>query len=260
MTASPPLAFLGHSPAIQQVREKLQLAGQLDLPVLLLGETGTGKGLAAHLIHQSGRRCNRPLIHLDRSSLPAFLLDVERVVQEQEAGATTNPPRPGLVEQVQGSTLLLDEVGELTPEEQTQLLYLLNCRPAEAISLAQDLILDVQVIATSHHHLVQAMEKGTFRADLYYRLHGFPLTLPSLRQRREDIPLLARHFLAQSAAQLHQPPCRLSPVALELLLSHHWPGNVRELRHCLEQAAPLATGGQIGPQHLWHHENRKEIP
>ncbi len=246
-----PTAFLGHSPAIQQIREKLQLAGQLDLPVLLTGEMGTGKGLAAHLIHQGGPRRDRPLIRLRRGSLPAFLLDAERVVQEQEAGATTNPPRPGLVAQAQGSTLLLDEVGELTPEEQTQLLYLLNCRPAESIILAQDLILDVQVIATTHHHLVQAMEEGTFRADLYYRLHGFPIQLPPLRQHPDDISLLAEHFLAQSAAQLQRQPCRLSPQALELMLGYSWPGNVRELRHCLEQAAVTAADGQIEPHHLW---------
>lgn len=247
-------AFLGRSPAIQQVREKLQLAGQLDLPVLLTGEPGTGKSLAAHLIHQGGPRRSRPLIRLRRGSLPAFLLDAERVVQEQESGATTNPPRPGLVEQAQGSTLLLAEVGEFTPEEQTQLLYLLNCWPAEAMGFAQDLILDVQVITTTHHNLVQAMEESTFRADLYYRLHGFPLTLPPLRQHREDLPLLARHFLAQRAAQLHQSPCRLSPLALEALLVHDWPGNVRELRQCLEQAAALAVAGQIELRHLWANE------
>ncbi len=139
-------------------------------------------------------------------------------------------------------------------EEQVQLLYLLNCRPAESIILAQDLILDVQVIATTHHHLVQAMEEGTFRADLYYRLHGFPIQLPPLRQHPEDIPLLAHHFLARSAAQFQRQPCRLSPVAMERMLRYPWPGNVRELKHCLEQAATLAMAGQIEPQHLWADE------
>lgn len=246
-----PLAFLGHSPAIQRLRERLGHAVGSRQEVLLTGEPGTGKRLAAHLIHQAGPRRDRPLIRLRRDSLPAFLLEIHRHLSEQQPGDEP-APRPGTwISTVQGSTLLLEDVDEWSDEEQRQITGILRCRTTEKIGGVQDLELDIQIIATTGTDLEPAVRAGRFWPDLYYRLHGFPIELPPLRDHREDIPLLAGHFLAQLAAQLQQPPRRLSPVALELLLSHPWPGNVRELQHCLERATLLATAGQIEPHHLW---------
>lgn len=248
---TPSLAFLGQSPSIQRLRERLGHAIGTSQEVLLTGEPGTGKHLAAVLLHQQGTRRDRPLIRLRRGSLPAFLMEIRRHLSEQQPDDRP-VSRPGTwISTVQDSTLLLEDVDEWSKEEQRSLTGILRCRTTEKMGGVQALELDIQIIATTGTDLEPAVRAGRFWPDLYYRLHGFPIVLPPLRDHREDIPLLAEHFLAQLAAQLQQTPRRLSPTALEVLLAHPWPGNVRELRHCLERATGLATEGQIEPCHLW---------
>lgn len=260
MTPIRPLVLLGQSPAIQRLRKRLGQAVNSGQEVLLIGEPGAGKRLAAALVHQAGPRRDRPLIRLDRGSLAGFQMEIHRHLSEQ-------PPedrqrcRPGTwISTIQGSTLLIEDVGDWSDEEQRSLTGILRCRTEEKIGGFQDLEFDLQIIATTRPGLEAAVQAGRFWPDLYYRLNGFPVEVPPLRDHREDLPLLAYEFLAQIGEQTQQIPRRLTPVAMELLLCHHWPGNVRELRHCLEQAAALATEGQIEPHHLWHHENRKETP
>jgi len=251
MTTIPhPVVFLGHSPAIQQIKQQLQEVAPTLLTVLLLGETGTGKGVAARALHQGSRRRARNFVHLDCSSLPPSLLDSELFGHERGAFTSALCQKPGRIEPAQGGTLFLDEIGELPLEGQTRLLRLLQDRIVERVGSSRPLSLDVRVVAATNRDLAQAVKEGAFRADLYYRLHVFPVTLPPLRERLEDIPLLAEYFLGQIADQLGQPPARLSPAALELLMAHSWPGNVRELEHSLQRAVVLARGGQIQPEHL----------
>ena len=246
-----PKAFLGQSPAIQRLREQVEDAAHSGLEVLLTGEMGTGKRLAAVLLHQQGPRRDRPLIRLRRGNLAIFLEQARRHAYEQHPGSGSQPPLSPWFQTVQGSTLLLEDVGEWSDEEQRGITGILRCRTKEKVGDLQDLEVDVQIIATTRTDLEPAVRAGRFWPDLYYRLHGFPIVLPPLRDHREDIPLLAEHFLAQLAAQLQRQPCRLSPQALERMLRYQWPDNVRELRHCLEQAALLAVDGQIEPHHLW---------
>jgi formate hydrogenlyase transcriptional activator len=260
MTPVRPPTLLGQSLALQRLRERLRHAADSRQEVLLTGEPGAGKRLAAQLIHQAGPRRDRPLIRLRRDTLAAFLREIHRHLSEQPP-EDRQMSRPGTwISTVQGSTLLLEDVGEWSKEEQRLLTGILRCRTQERFGGIQDLELDIQLIATTRTDLEPAVRAGRFWADLYYRLHGFPVAVPPLRDHREDLPLLACEFLAQIGEQTRQVPRRLSPVALELLLCHHWPGNVRELRHCLEQAAALATEGQIEPRHLWAQANQAPNP
>ena len=229
---------------------QLQEVAPTELTVLLLGETGTGKGVAARALHQWSSRPHQPFVHLDCSSLPPSLLDSELFGHEKGAFTGASLQRKGRIEQAQGGTLFLDEIGELPLEAQARLLRLLQDRLIERVGGTQPLHLDVRVIAATHRDLSQAVKEGTFRQDLYYRLNVFPVCMPSLRERQEDIPLLAEHFLRQMARQLQQPVCSLSPAGLQALQAHIWPGNVRELEHLLQRAVVLARGGEILPEHL----------
>jgi len=242
--------LLGESPALEAARHQLQDVAPTDLSVLLLGETGTGKGVAARALHQWSQRRHQPFVHLDCSSLPPSLIDSELFGHEKGAFTGASLQRKGRIEQAQGGTLFLDEIGELPLDAQVRLLRLLQDRQIERVGGTGPLRLDVRVIAATHRDLDQAVKEGTFRQDLYYRLHVFPVQLPALRERPEDIPLLAEHFLAQMKHQLHASPPRLSPAGLQALQAHSWPGNVRELEHLLQRSAVLARGGQIQPEHL----------
>jgi transcriptional regulator with GAF, ATPase, and Fis domain len=231
---------------MQKTINQLREVAPTDVTVLLLGETGTGKGVAARALHQWSRRCHGPFVHLDCGSLPQTLLESELFGHEKGAFTGAIALRKGRIEQAQGGTLFLDEIGELPLESQTRLLRLLQDRQIARIGGEQSLAVDMRVIAATHRDLDQAVKAGTFREDLYYRLKVFPVQLPALRERPEDIPLLAAHFLSQ----MPSPPPRLSPAGLQALQGHAWPGNVRELEHLLQRAAILAKGGEIRPEHL----------
>ena len=224
--------LLGHSAALQEARYQLQEVASTDLTVLLLGETGTGKGVAARALHQWSSRPHRSFVHLDCSSLPPSLIDSELFGHEKGAFTGASLQRKGRIAPAQGGTLFLDEIGELPLDAQARLLRLLQDRLIERVGGSQPLHLDVRVIAATHRDLAQAVKDGTFRQDLYYRLHVFPVHLPALRERQEDIPLLAGHFLAEMKHQLAQPPPRLSPAGLQALQAHAWPGNVRGWSTC----------------------------
>ncbi|MCC7265310.1 MAG: sigma-54-dependent Fis family transcriptional regulator [Candidatus Latescibacteria bacterium] len=235
---------------MQRVLQQLQEVATTPLTVLLLGETGTGKGVAARTLHQWSRRRHQPFVHLDCGSLPQTLLESELFGHEKGAFTGASTPRRGRIEQAQGGTLFLDEIGELPLESQTRLLRLLQDRQIERVGGSQTIPVDVRVVAATHRDLAKAVPQGSFREDLYYRLKVFPIEIPPLRKRPEDIPHLADHFLGQMKDLHPQLPPRLGPAGLQALQAHNWPGNVRELEHLLQRAAVLARGGEIRPEHL----------
>jgi two-component system nitrogen regulation response regulator GlnG len=220
------------------------------LNVLVTGETGTGKELVARALHRESPRSNRPFIALNTAAIPSELLESE--LFGHEAGAFTGATRRhvGRFEQADGGTLFLDEIGDMPPALQTRLLRVLAEGEFFRVGGRELIRVDVRVIAATHQPLESLVADGRFRADLLHRLDVVRLRLPPLRERREDVPLLASRFLAAAAQKLHAPAKRLSPAALERLQAHDWPGNVRELENLCWRLAALAPGASLGVRDL----------
>jgi PAS domain S-box-containing protein len=231
---------LGESPAWRATMELVRRVAAVPTTVLLLGESGTGKELVARAIHQLGPR--RTLIKLNCAAVPANLLESELFGHERGAFTGATVQRIGRFEQAAGGTLLLDEVGELPLEAQAKLLRVLQEREFERVGGARTLPCTARIIAATNRDLAALVAAGRFRADLYHRLSVFPITLPPLRARRPDIPLLAAHFLRKLERKLARPLRGFGPASERRLLAHGWPGNVRELENVVERAALLADG------------------
>jgi transcriptional regulator with GAF, ATPase, and Fis domain len=234
--------MIGQSPAMRQLLDDLQRVAPTDATVLIGGETGTGKELAARAVHHLSGRKNRPLIKVNCAALPAQLIESELFGHEKGAFTGATERRIGKFELAHGGTIFLDEIGELPLELQAKLLRVLQEHEVERIGGRHPIRLDIRVIAATNRDLPAEARAGRFRPDLYYRLNTFPLRLPPLRERREDIPRLAEHFAGQYARKMGKPVRGLSPKMTECLLRHDWPGNVRELEHVIEQAVILSTG------------------
>lgn len=213
--------------------------------MLLLGETGTGKELLARAVHEGSPRHNKPFIRVNCAALPGGLVESELFGHERGAFTGASAQRPGRFELANGGTLFLDEIGEMPLEAQAKLLRVLQDGMVDRIGSTTSVPVDVRIVAATNAQLEDAIKKGTFRADLYYRLHVFTVSVPPLRERQEDIPLLADHFLAQAAARLRRGPLRLSRQLMERLMNYSWPGNVRELQNLIDRAAILTTGGIV---------------
>jgi DNA-binding NtrC family response regulator len=246
----PASEFVGESPALRQVQQQLAQVAPTDVNVLILGETGTGKGLAARLVHRLSPRQDQPFIQVNCGALPAGLVESELFGHEKGAFTSAVARQLGKVELAQGGTLFLDEIGDLPLDAQVKLLHLLEERTFERVGGRQTLAADVRVVAATNRDLPQRIAAGTFRADLYYRLQGFEVRLPPLRQRREDIALLALYFMTRVAAHLDKDVTALSPPALAALQRYDWPGNVRELQHAVERAVVVCQGTAIRPEEL----------
>lgn len=215
--------------------------------MLLLGESGTGKELAAQALHRLSPRRDRPFVPLDCSGLPETLFESELFGHEKGAFTGATQRKAGLVELADGGTLFLDEIGDLPLTQQVKLLRLLETGTYRRVGGVETLRSDFRLVAATHRDLQRMVEDGTFRRDLYYRISAFPVRLPPLRERREDLPLLVAHLLERLAPQRK---VRLSPEAMARLMKHDFPGNVRELRNLLERALLLADGELIEPRHL----------
>jgi two-component system response regulator GlrR len=242
--------LLGTSAQIERVRERIARVARSDATVLLLGESGTGKEVAARMIHALSARADHRFVAINCGALPADLLESELFGHVRGAFTGAVRDKEGLIAAARGGTLFLDEIGDAPPQVQVKLLRVLQEREMVPVGATAPQSVDVRVIAATHRDLRAAVDRGAFREDLFYRLHVVPIELPPLRERREDIPLLAELFLAQVASRHHLASAHLSSEALQILRAHDWPGNVRELANVVEAAALLAVDGVLRPQHV----------
>ena len=242
--------LVGASPAMQEVFKQISLVAPTDLPVLVMGETGTGKELAARAIHAYSPRHGKPFLAASLGSLAPSVIESELFGHVRGAFTGATADRPGLFTLAAGGTLFLDEIGETPADIQVKLLRALENREAAPVGSAVPQPLDVRVVAATNRDLTAAIAAGTFREDLYHRLHVFPIRLPPLAARGDDIDTLATHFLARHAAGSGRTPPAVAPEFRAALRGRAWPGNVRELKHAVEYAAVVARGGTLRPTHL----------
>ena len=247
-TATDAALLVGSSPPMQEVFKQISLVAPTELPVLITGETGTGKDLAARAIHAHSPRRHRPFVATSLGALAPSVIESELFGHVRGAFTGATADRPGLFAIADGGTLFLDEIGEAPLDLQVKLLRALETREVTPVGAAAPRKLDVRVIAATNRDLVAAIAAGTFREDLYHRLHVFPIHMPPLAARRDDIDTLAAHFLARQAAGRATPT--ISEAFRVALRSRPWPGNVRELKHSIEYAAVVARGGMLRPEHL----------
>jgi two-component system nitrogen regulation response regulator GlnG len=241
-------ALIGRHPRMQEVYKTIGRIAASDVTVLLRGESGTGKELVARAIHHYSRRAGRPFVAVSSAAIPGTLLESELFGHERGAFTDAKERKLGKLELAHGGTLFLDEIGDMPPELQTKLLRALQERTIERVGGQESLRIDVRVLAATNRDLETMMREGRFREDLFYRLNVVTVTLPPLRERRRDVPLLVEHLLAKYATELGERA--VAPEALDRLVGHDWPGNVRELENVVQRAMVMATSGVILPEHL----------
>jgi two-component system response regulator HydG len=239
--------IIGKDPKMQVIYKLIEDIAPTDATVIIQGESGTGKELVARAIHRQSARNNKPFVVINCSAYPATLLESELFGHEKGAFTGAIRQKSGRFEQAHGGTVFLDEIGEIAPSAQIKLLRVLQTHKFERLGGEKTLNVDVRVIAATNKDLLQEVKKGDFREDLYYRLNVIPVYLSTLNERRNDIPLLARHFLRRFAADQNKKIEEFSPEAMRLLLDYPWPGNVRELENTVEHATVLAKGRRIEP-------------
>jgi formate hydrogenlyase transcriptional activator len=237
--------IIGRSQTLQEVLRRVEQVAPTDATVLIQGETGTGKELIARAIHGRSRYRDRPLVKVNCATLPAGLVESELFGHEKGAFTGAVSRKIGRFELADGGTIFLDEIGELPLELQAKLLRVLQEGEFERVGGAHTITVNVRVIAATNRDLTTAVQAGSFRADLFYRLHVFPLTLPPLRERRNDIPLLLECFLATMAKKLGKTLTGLSDESMARVMGYAWPGNVRELQNVIERAAILASSSLV---------------
>jgi DNA-binding NtrC family response regulator len=248
--ANAQLAMVGSSAPMRSLRARIAQIAPTPETVLITGESGTGKELVARAIHRAGDRAEVAMVSLNCPVLSANLTESELFGHERGAFTGADAPRTGRFELADGGTLLLDEVTEINLALQAKLLRVLQERAFERVGSSQTIHVDVRLLATTNRDLRAEVAAGRFREDLYYRLAVVPLNVPPLRERREDIPELVDHFLAQTARRLGKDPCALEAGAQDLLLDYHWPGNVRELENIITRASVLNLGPAIQADEL----------
>jgi two-component system nitrogen regulation response regulator GlnG len=239
------LPLIGRSPAMQEIYRTLARLVGTDLTVMIAGESGTGKELVARALHDFGKRRGGPFVAINMAAIPRELIESELFGHERGAFTGATQRHVGRFEQAEGGTLFLDEIGDMPLEAQTRLLRVLQEGEYTLVGGRTPIHTDVRIIAATHRDLRQLIRQGLFREDLYYRLNVVPIRLPPLRERTEDIPLLARHFLTLVAAE-GLPPKRLDESATARLKEYRWPGNVRELENLVRRLAALYSQELIG--------------
>ena len=242
--------IIGDSAALREVLSKVEQVAPTSSTILLRGETGTGKELVAHAIHINSPREHKPFVRVNCAALAPGVLESELFGHEKGSFTGAIARRPGRFELADGGTLFLDECGDLPMEVQIKLLRTLQEREFERVGGAETIKVDVRVVSATNRNLEQMIEDGEFREDLYYRLNVFPINLPPLRDRLEDLPVLVQHFVTKFARQMGTQPAPVSPDALVRLREYNWPGNVRELENIIERAMILARGAPLGTPHL----------
>jgi len=241
--------MVGESPAMLELARMIRLVAPRSATVLIEGETGTGKEVVAKAVHRLSARASKPFVVLNCAAIPEALLEAELFGHARGAFTGAVQSRTGRIETADGGTLFLDEIGEMPLALQAKMLRFLECGELQRVGDNDVVRVDVRVIAATHQHLEQRAEEKTFRLDLYHRLAVFPLQVPALRERLDDLPLLVEFFLDRMSRQM--PRKSITPAAMELLRAHSWPGNVRELMHVLERGAILADDApEIGADEI----------
>ena len=242
--------LVGQSEPMRRINEIIQTAAGSDATVLVQGESGTGKEILANAIHAQSRRTRGPLVKMNCAAVPETLLESELFGHEKGAFTGADRRRIGRFEQADGGTLFLDEVCEMHPRLQAKFLRALQEREIERLGSSATIPVDTRIIAATNRDLQKALEEGVLREDLYYRLNVILLRVPPLRERMDDVPILAMHFLRKYAAREHSSMSSIAEEALNVLLSYSWPGNVRELENAIERAAVLGKGEQLRARDL----------
>ncbi len=242
--------IVGQSTAMLRLASQIGTVLDADVPVLLQGETGTGKELVARMIHANGPRSRGPFVPVNCGAIPKDLQESHFFGHERGAFTGADRTRRGFFEEASGGVIFLDEIAELTPEAQVTLLRVLEERRVRRVGGERDLPVDVRVISATHRDLQAMVAAGAFREDLFFRLVVYPIALPPLRERADDVPLLVGHFLREHAQTAGLAVPEISDAALRALASHSWPGNVRELQNAVQFALLAAQGGAIEPEHL----------
>jgi Nif-specific regulatory protein len=242
--------MVGAGPGMRKVFEFIRRVAPTESTVLVQGESGTGKELVAHAIHRNSPRADRPFVAINCAAIAETLLENELFGHEKGAFTGASSQKKGKVEVAEGGTLFLDEIGELAAGLQAKLLRVLQEREFERLGGTRPIKLDIRLIAATNRSLLDAVKAGTFRNDLYYRLNVVTLTMPALRERREDIPLLANYFVAKASRKCNTRIKPLAPETVICLTNYDWPGNVRELENALERALVLGSTDSILPDDL----------
>jgi PAS domain S-box-containing protein len=237
--------IIGESPGLRKVKQQIQLVAPTDAPVLVTGETGTGKELVARAVHDHSARKGRPLITLNCSAVPEGLFESEFFGHVRGAFTGALKDKPGRFELADGGTLFLDEIAEVPLAMQAKLLRVLQEQELERVGDTRTRKVNVRIIAATNRDLKKEVDAGRFRQDLFYRLSVFPIEVPPVRERHDDIAPLVEHFLQQSARRMNRPPRQITQAALSQLIAHDWPGNVRELQNAVERAVILSPGGPL---------------
>lgn len=245
-----PHNIVGNSREMQIVYDQIDKVAKSPSTVLILGETGTGKELVAQALHYNSDRSNGPFIRVHCAALPENIIESELFGHEKGAFTGAIAERKGRFELADGGTIFLDEIGEISANLQIKLLRILQEREFERVGGTKTIHVNIRVIAATNKNLMQMVQDGLFREDLYYRLHIFPIYVPPLRKRKSDIVLLADHFLEHYSKLIGKNIRRLSTGTIDMLMSYHWAGNVRELENCIERAVLVAEGDVIYPHHL----------
>jgi DNA-binding NtrC family response regulator len=250
-------AIVGNSPVLLQVMEKVRIAAPSDVSVLILGESGTGKEKIAESIHNLSTRRKHPFVRVNCAALPPALIESELFGHEKGAFTGASERRSGKFEMAQKGTIFLDEIGEMSLPMQVKLLHVLQEKQIDRIGGKTPVDLDIRIIAATNRNLEKEVAEGRFRLDLYYRLNVFPVTLPPLRERREDIMLLAAHFVQVYAKKFGKVVSGFSPAASTQLMSYDWPGNIRELQHLVERSVLMCPGDTISSVSLTNDRKLK---
>jgi DNA-binding NtrC family response regulator len=242
--------MVGAGPKIKRIFDTIRLISKTDVTVLLTGESGTGKDMAARAIHALSARAERAFIPINCPNLPESILESELFGHRKGAFTHATHDKKGLFQEAQGGTIYLDEIGDISPTLQTKLLRVLQEKEIRPLGQNASIKVDVRIIASTNRDLEQKIKDNLFREDLLYRLNVVSLHLPPLRERSEDIPILANHFLKRACVEFHKPPKSISPALMSRFISHKWRGNVRELQNTVSRCVLLSPGDEILPEDI----------
>lgn len=258
--AQPESNLVGSSEALREVLDAVQMVARTDATILIQGETGTGKELIARSIHEQSLRSAGPFVRVNCAAMPSGLLESELFGHERGAFTGACTQTTGRFQLAHQGTLFLDEIGELPLELQPKLLRVLQEQEFERLGSARTIRVDVRIVAATNQNLEQMVGERRFRADLFYRLNVFPITLPPLRERKDDIPALVNHFVQEFASRIHRDIRHVPDNVMEALLAHDWPGNIRELQNIIERAMILSAGPTLRLPALPTVEHRRPEP